>query len=65
MTVQAYKDCENRVRGCVSNMTDAQIKAVAEHHHTTGDCVWHSVHVVLGTPRCHCGDCNPPVVAGK
>ena len=41
------------------NFTQAQIQAVCEHIHRTGDCLWHAQHIVLGGP-CHCASCAPP-----
>lgn len=40
------------------NLTQAQIQAVCDHIHRTGDCLWHAQHVVLGGP-CHCAQCEP------
>jgi hypothetical protein len=54
-----YETCEDRVRFATRGMTEDQIKAVAKHHHETGDCVWHSVHLALKTLHCYCADCQP------
>lgn len=44
------------------NFTQAQIKAVCEHIHATGDCLWHAQHVVIGG-TCHCAQCVPAQAA--
>jgi len=46
------------------NLTQAQIRAVCDHIHQTGDCLWHAQHVVLGG-TCHCAQCMPPVPSVK
>lgn len=59
MPVGTIADCEARVRVATSRLTPEQVQSVAMHHYTTGDSVWHSVHVVLNTPRCNCFKCRP------
>jgi hypothetical protein len=44
--------------GLYRGLIDFQIDAIAEHHHQTGEPVWHSLHVVLDTPVCHCVACQ-------
>ena len=44
------------------NLTQTQIRAVCEHIHATGDCLWHAQFVVMKWERCQCAQCMPPVV---
>jgi hypothetical protein len=43
------------------NFTQAQIRAICEHIHTTGDCLWHAQFVVMNWKACYCANCRPPV----
>jgi len=46
------------------NATQAEILALAQHIHKTGDCLWHAQHVVFGW-LCHCSVCMPSTTVKK
>lgn len=57
-TTDTFETCRQRVSGAVRGLLPHQINAIAGHHYATGESVWHSLHVVLDTPVCHCVACQ-------
>jgi len=56
--MNTIETCKDRVIVATRGLSAADIDAIAEHHYRTGDSVYHSVHVVLATPRCRCWECK-------
>lgn len=56
--METLEQCRERVAAAVRGLTAEQVNAVAQHHHDSGESVWHSVHVVLETPQCQCVPCK-------
>ena len=44
------------------NFTQAQVKAICQRIHETGECLWHGEFVVMQWQTCHCANCDrrPP-----